>query len=146
MFRLLRRRAKFTTLEENCGYWQTPVANVDRNKAAFVTHSGFFEYLRMPFGLTNAPATFQRIVDIVLGQYKWQTCLVYIDDVIIFSKDVETHIEHVDEILTALGKAGISLKLKKCDFFGTCIKYLGQMVRPDRLEIMEARIKSLHGM
>ena len=69
----------------------------------------------MPFGLSNAPATFQRALDILLSGYKWKHCLVYLDDVIIHSKSGGEHIHHVDEILTTLGNAGVSLKLKKCD-------------------------------
>lgn len=67
----------------------------------------------MPFGLTNAPATFQRALDIALALFKWKTCLVYIDDVVVFSSTKEAHIEHVNEVLTVLGEAEVSLKLPK---------------------------------
>ena len=101
----------FTTLDCNSGYWQIPVAPSDREKTAFVCHAGLYQYRRMPFGLTNAPATFQRTLDIVLSSFKWRSCLVYLDDVILFSKDVKTHIRHVDEVLGALQSAGVTLKL-----------------------------------
>ena len=68
----------FTTLDANSGYWQVPVAEEDRPKTAFTCHAGCYKYRRMPFGLCNAPATFQRTVDIILSQYRWQSCLVYI--------------------------------------------------------------------
>ena len=128
----------FTTLDCNSGYWQIPVAPEDREKTAFVCHAGLYQYLRMPFGLTNAPATFQRTLDILLSSYKWRTCLVYLDDVIIFSKDVESHFKHVEEILTALQTAGVTLKLAKCDFFTDTVKYLGHVIRPGTLSVDDA--------
>ena len=67
----------------------------------------------MPFGLTNAPSTFQRDLEISLAKYKWRTCLVYIDEVIVFSKSVEDHIRHVDDVRKLLDEAGISLKWSK---------------------------------
>ena len=97
----------------------------------------------MPFGLTNAPATFQRALDMILSQFKWKTCLVYIDDVIIYSKTVEEHIHHVDEVLTALGKAGVTLKMKKCTFFSDKVEYLGHVIRPGRLEVDGTNTASL---
>ena len=71
----------------------------------------------MPFGLSTAPVSFQRALDMILTQFKWKTCLVYLDDVIIFSNSVEEHIQHVDEILFALSEAGVTLKISKCRFF-----------------------------
>lgn len=78
----------FTGLDAYSGYWQMNVAKEDRPKTAFTCHAGTFQCVRMPFGLTNAPATFQRGLDMVLNKYKWKTCLVYLDDVIIYSKSV----------------------------------------------------------
>ena len=97
----------------------------------------------MPFGLTNAPATFQRTLDILLSRYKWKTCLVYLDDVIIFSRDIESHLDHVEQILTVLHNAGVSLKLKKCNFFTDTVKYLGHIVRPGTLEVDLATVTAL---
>ena len=91
----------------------------------------------MPFGLTNAPATFQRTLDIVLSSYKWKSCLVYIDDVIIYSANMEDHLRHIDEVLGALHSAGVSLKLAKCDFFTKEVHYLGHVIRPGQLAINE---------
>ena len=92
----------FSTLDANSGYWQMKIRKQDRHKTAFVTHSGVYQYVRMPFGLTNAPASFQRALDLILTKFKWKTCLIYLDDIIIFSNSVEDHIRHVDEVLQAL--------------------------------------------
>ena len=99
----------FTTLDAYSGYWQVGLEERDRAKTSFVCHAGQYQYKRMPFGLTNAPATFHRALDMILSPFKWKTCLVYIDDIVIFSKSVEEHIRHVDEISTALGEAGVTL-------------------------------------
>jgi len=74
----------FTSLDFTAGFWQVPLRPADRKKTAFTTHAGIYRWLSMPFGLTNAPATFQRALDIILSGIKWQLCLVYLDDVIIF--------------------------------------------------------------
>ena len=133
----------FSTLDCNAGYWQIPVRLRDRDKTTFTCHAGTYRYIRMPFGLTNAPATFQRTLDILLSQFKWKHCLVYLDDVIIHSRDIESHIEHVDAILGTLRRAGVSLKLKKCSFFTKTVRYLGHVIKPGTLEIDSASTASL---
>ena len=133
----------FTTLDCNSGYWQIPIREADRNKTAFTCHSGMYQFIRMPFGLTNAPATFQRTIDILLSRFKWQTCLVYLDDIIIFSKDKPSHLHHLSQILKALHRAGVTIKLSKCTFFKDSVKYLGHIIRPGTLEIDTIRTKAL---
>jgi hypothetical protein len=133
----------FSTLDCNSGYWQIPLDEVDRDKTTFCSHAGTFRFLRMPFGLRNAPATFQRAIDIILSGLKWRTCLVYLDDIIIYSTSREDHYHHVDEVLTTLGKAGLSLKLKKCHFFKDAVDYLGHVIRPGRLEVAEKNTAAL---
>ena len=95
----------FSALDAISGYWQMPIPENDRDKTAF-SCSGLYRFSRMPFGLTNSPATFQRVMDILLSPFRWKLCLVYLDDIIIFSKSWEAHIVHVDEILAVLAKAG----------------------------------------
>ena len=104
----------FSTFDCNSGYWPIPVASEDRYKTTFTTHMGTFCHVRMPFGLRNAPATFQRALDIILSGLRWQTCLIYLDDVIVFSKDTKEQVAHVDQVLTLLRQAEVSLKLEKC--------------------------------
>ena len=131
----LGEAAFFKTLDCNSGYWQIPVAKEDREKTAFTCHEGCFEFCRTPLGLCNAPATFQRAVDMLLSGYRSRTCLVSLDDIIVFSKTAEEHVDHVRDVLTVLKEAGFSLKLKKCKFFATYVDYLGHVTRPGRLEV-----------
>ena len=91
--------AVFTTLDCNSSYWQIPVAPEDRDKTTFTTHMGTFRHLRMPIGLRGAPATFQRALDIILSRVRWQICLVYLDDVIVFSRTHAEHAKHLDAVL-----------------------------------------------
>ena len=133
----------FTTLDCNSGYWQIPVHPEDRDKTTFTSHYGIYRFLRLPFGLRNAPATFQRAIDIILSGVKWKTCLVYLDDVIVFSPSRQAHLAHVNEALTLLGNSGLSLKLKKCHFFSDTVDYLGHVIRPGRLGVAEKNTTAL---
>ena len=133
----------FSTLDAYSGYWQLPIKEEDKPKSAFVCHAGTFQYRRMPFGLTNAPASFQRALDLILSRFKWKTCLIYLDDVIIYSKSMEEHIDHVDEVLRCLSAAGVTLKIKKCKFFTSTVEYLGHIIKPGQLEIDRTNTQSL---
>ena len=133
----------FTTLDCNSGYWQVEVAEEDRDKTTFASHCGLYRFIRMPFGLKNAPATFQRAVDIILSRVKWETALVYLDDVIIYSRTVSDHLKHVREVLRLLRDAGVSLKISKCAFFDTSVTYLGHVIRPGRLEVERRNVVSI---
>ena len=129
--------AVFSTLDCNSGYWQIPMSVEDMDKTAFVSHLGTYRYKRMPFGLKNAPATFQRALDIILSGLRWQVCLIYLDDVIVFSKDMEQHLDHLDQVLSLLRDAGVSLKLRKCSFFQSRVTYLGHVISPGKLSIAD---------
>ena len=135
----------FTTLDCNSGYWQIPVAEEDRDKTTFTCHEGCFCFLRMPFGLCNAPATFQRTLDILLSGFRWKTCLVYLDDIIIFSKSAEEHLKHVEQVLSVLRTAGLSLKLSKCNFFTDTVDYLGHVIRPGLLQVATKNTEAIKG-
>jgi len=133
----------FSTLDCNAGYWQIPVAADDRDKMTFTSHMGFFRFLLLPFGLLNAPASLQRALEIILSGIRWQTCLVYLDDVIVFSRTVDAHIQHLREVLLLLEKAGVSREPSKCHLFQQEVEYLGHVVRPGQLLVNQKNIKSL---
>jgi len=102
----------FTSLDCTAGYWQVLLRKDDQEKTALTTHCGLNHWLSMTFGLTNAPATFQRALDIVLSGLNWQICLVYLDDVIIFSANAEQHVKDVDTVLHRLREAGVTPHLE----------------------------------
>ena len=118
----------FTTLDLASGYWQVEICPADREKTAFCTPDGHFEFNVMPFGLCNAPATFQRLMDIVLAGVQWSSCLVYLDDVIIMGRSFEEHLDNLSMVLARLQAAGLMLKPEKCNFFQKEVLYLGHIV------------------
>ena len=132
----------FATLDCNAGYWQVPVALEDCDKTTFTSYLGTFRYTRMLFGLRNAPATFQRALDIILSGVHWQSCLIHLDDVIVFSRSTEDQLRNVDKILTLLRKAGVTLKLKKCAFLQPRVDYLGHVITPGKLSVATKNTKS----
>ena len=118
----------FTTLDLFSGYWQLEVAENDWEKTAFSTRSELFHLNVMPFGLCNAPASFQRLMDMVLSGLLWEVCLVYIDDVIIMGRDFNSHLTNIASVLHRVRNAGLKVKPTKCDFFKQEVMFLGHVV------------------
>jgi len=133
----------FSTLDCNAEYWQIPIAKEDKPKTAFTCHCGTYQCTRLPFGLCNAPATLRRAIDMILSGVKWQNVLVYLDDLIIFSADAESHLSHLDTVLTLLRKHGVTFKAQKCHLFSNEFEYLGHVVRPGRLSVNEKNLKAI---
>ncbi|GFU73772.1 retrovirus-related Pol polyprotein from transposon 297 [Trichonephila clavipes] len=98
------------------GYWQIEIDEADREKTAFITPEGLYEFKVMPFGLCNAPATFERMMDNLLRHFKWTMCLCYLDDIIVFSETFEDHLIRLRLVLKCLQEAGLKLNSKKCLF------------------------------
>ncbi|CAB4494324.1 unnamed protein product [Rhizophagus irregularis] len=118
----------FTTLDLASEYWQIKVRAEDQEKTAFITKFGTYEFKVMPFGLCNAPVTFQRTMDKVLHRIKEKFVLVYLDDVIIYSKTFKDHIQHLKEVLNRIRKANLRLKAEKCHFAAAELQFLGHVV------------------
>jgi hypothetical protein len=118
----------FSTIDMASGYWQCEVAESDREKTAFTTGDGLYQFKVLPFGLCNGPSTFQRLMDLVLSGAQWKSCLVYLDDVIIFGRDFREHIERLTDVLVRLRKAGLKVKPEKCQIMKPNVKFLGHVV------------------
>ena len=99
----------FSCLDMNAGYWQVELEPEDRKKTAFISRKGLFEFKVLPFGLCNAPATFERLVEIVLAGLHWEICLVYLDDIIVSGKTFEDMVNNLDEVFARLQGAGLKL-------------------------------------
>ena len=115
----------FTTLDLKSGYWQLPVREEDREKTAFICHRGLFHYRRVSFGLANAPAYFQRAMSHVLAPLLGKCALVYIDDIIIYSKDMESHVRDLKSVFELLKGYNLQLKRSKCTFAQPGVDLLG---------------------
>lgn len=107
----------YSPLEANWGYWQMPILQKVRDRTTFDSYHGAFRSICLLLSLRNAPATFQRSLDLILSGVCFKTCLIYLDDVLIFSRKLEEHIKHVDKVLTLLENDSVSLKLSKCYIF-----------------------------
>lgn len=125
----------FSTLDASRGYLQIEMDDNDMDKTALVKHKGLFRYTQMPFGLKNAPVTFQRAMNIIMVPIKWQNALVYIDNIVIFSKSSKECLHHLESVLRLINKAVMILKLKKCFLFSDAIDYHGHVIAPRRLHI-----------
>ena len=132
---LLRGAKYFSKLDLKSGYWQIELADEDKEKTAFqVAGLGHYECNRMPFGLCNAPATFQRLMERCMGEINLRDCLIYLDDIIIFSSDIDSHIDRLDAVFQRLAEYGLKIKPSKCEFFQKRIVYLGHIVSDKGIE------------
>ena len=118
----------FSCLDMNSGYWQVELDQEDRKKTAFISRKGLFEFKVLPFGLCNAPATFERLVEIVLAGLHWETCLVYLDDIIVCGKTFDDMVKNLDDVLARLQEAGLKLKARKCQLFAKRVEFLGHVI------------------
>ena len=126
----------FSTLDLEAGFHQIRMEDESIEKTAFNTRYGKFEYKVMPFGLCNAPSTFQRVMNLILKDFIDEFCVVYIDDILVYSKDRDEHLEHLRKILNKLREYGLILNVKKSRFFKAEVNYLGYIIaknniRPD---------------
>ena len=118
----------FSTLDLRSGYWQVSMRPEDREKTAFVTPGGLYEFLRMPYGLSMAPATFSRAISIVLSGLSYEICLCYFDDVIIFSTDIHDHCQRIRTVLQRFREHNLRVKASKCSFGADKVVCLGHTV------------------
>ena len=108
----------FTSLDLQSGYWHVEMTEASKPLTAFtVGPLGFYECVWMPFGLTNTLATFQHLMETCYGEIHLKWCIIYLDDIIVFSKTLEEHIERLKGVFEKLLAAGLRLKLSKCKFF-----------------------------
>lgn len=113
------------------GYHQVMMSEESAALTAFTSHEGLYEYTRMPFGLTNAPATFQRMMDTAMAGLKWKCCLVYLDDIVIYSKTFQDHLRDLEAVFQRVAQAKLSLRSDKCHLCCEQIKYLGHLITRD---------------
>ena len=119
----------FSTLDLQSGYWQLKMDEHDQEKTSFITKYGLYEYTVMPFGLASTPSTFQRAMELIFRGVQWQTLVIYLDDLIIFSPlDYTEHFQRLDEVLTRLHEAGLKLKPSKCELLQPEVLFLGHIV------------------
>ena len=135
----------FSTLDLRSGYYHIGLSDSTKPKTAFVVSGmGKFEFNRVPFGLAQAPAYFQRPINEVLTDCNF--AMGYLDDIIIFSKTEEEHLQHLEEIFERLRKAGLKLELQKCSFFKKHIQYLGHLISDKGIQPLPEKLESIAKM
>ena len=140
---LLAGARHFTTLDMASVYWQVEMEPESHEKTAFATYSGLFEFQRMPFGLANTPATFQRLMEVVLASLARNICVVYLDDVLVVEKTLEEHNQKLTKVLERFRKAGLRLKVKKCHFAQAEVEYLGHIVSVDGIRTNPKKLEAM---
>jgi len=140
-------KAKYiTTLDLTTGYWQIPLSEEDKEKTAFTVKSGKWEYNVLPMGITNAAPTFQKNMEMMLNGLLWGKCIVYIDDVIIFSETFEQHKKDIREVLERMRQYEIIAKSKKCEIAREEVTYLGHRIGGGMLRTEKNTINKIVNM
>ena len=139
----LSKAKVFTKLDLRNAYYRIRIWEGDEWKTAFRTRYGHFEYMVMPFGLANAPATFQAYINRALADLVAVTCIVYIDDILIYSKDLKAHRWHVAEVLERLRKHGLYAKLSKSKFSTNAMEFLGFVIGPNGIPMESSHMETI---
>src|SRR3954467_5213615 len=133
----------FSKIDLCSGYHQIRIQDQDIPKTAFRTRYGHYEFTVMPFGLTNAPATFQRLVNDVFRPLLDECVVVYIDDILIYSPDLESHRRHLQQVFDILRREKLYCKRSKCDFLKSSVEYLGHVISDQGIQVDPKKIESI---
>ena len=133
----------FTKLDIIDAYYQLQITHGEEWKTAFQIKYRHYEYTVMPFGLINTSVSFQRFINKVCGEHLDIFVITYLNDILIFSKDYEEHVEHVREVLKKIRNAKLQLKLKKCEFHVQETKLLGHWITTSGIQIDKHKIKAI---
>jgi hypothetical protein len=133
----------FSKMDLRQGYYQVPVAEGDIHKTAFRTRFGHFEWTVLPFGLTNAPATFMGMMNHIFRPYLDQFVVIYLDDLLIFSKSPEKHLEHLELVLSLLREHGLYAALEKCSFGVPEVDFLGHVLSAEGVRVDPTKVTAI---
>ena len=143
LFEQVRGASLFSKIDLRTGYHQLRIKEEDISKIAFQTRYGHYEFVFLPFGLTNAPATFMCLMNSVLNKYLDKFVLVFIDDILVYSKSEEEHKEHLRIVFQTLKKNQLYAKFSKCEFYKDKIQYLGHIISEQGLAVDPEKIKAI---
>ena len=143
LFYQLKGAGVFSKIGLRSRYYQLRVKEVDMPKTAFRTRYGHYEFLVMPFGLTNAPAEFMDLMNRVFRPYVDQFIVVFIDDILVYSKDAQEHEQHLKIVLQTLSEKKLYAKLRKCDFWLKEVSFLGHIVSAEGIRVDPIKIEAV---
>ena len=133
----------FSTLDLKSGYWQVELEQSAKEKTAFSYGKGLWQFNVMPFGLCNPPATFEHLIESVLARMPWETCLVYLDDIIVLGKSFDEHLDNLAQVFERLRNSHLKLSTKKCCLCQPQITYLGYVVTRSGIEPDPTKIEAV---
>uniref|UniRef100_A0A8C1RNS1 Gypsy retrotransposon integrase-like protein 1 n=1 Tax=Cyprinus carpio TaxID=7962 RepID=A0A8C1RNS1_CYPCA len=139
----LRGATVFTKLDLRSAYNLIRIREGDEWKTAFITHTGHYEYCMMPYGLVNAPSVFQDFIHEVLREFLHKFVLVYIDDILIYSRSLAEHRRHVAEVLQRLRAFQLYLKAEKCSFHQPSVQFLGYNINSSGIRMDEGKVNAV---
>jgi hypothetical protein len=140
---VLNGSAWFSTLDLRCGFWQVAQNERDADKTTFVTRRGSFRFRVLSFGLQGSPSLFQRVMDLVLAGLTWDCCLVYTDDIVIFSRTQAEHIDRLEQVLRRLKEHNLKLKPEKCQFLQQSVSFLSYVVSGKGISLDEGKTRTI---
>jgi hypothetical protein len=133
----------FSSFDLFSGFWQIGIDDTDKKKTAFIVDSGLYEFNVMPFGLTNAPATFQRYMDMVLAGLKWTCLLVYLDDICVFSKNLNDHLYKLAEVFQRIQNHNLKMNPAKCQILQQQFTYLGHVITKEGIRADPKKVAAI---
>lgn len=133
----------FSVIDLKSGFHQIPLKEADMEKTAFSINNAKYEFTRLPFGLKNAPAIFQRALDDILREYIGKICYVYIDDIIIFGPDEQTHLSNMETVFETLQKANMKVQSNKCEFLKREVQYLGFIISTEGIKTNPSKVEAI---
>lgn len=142
-FDALKGAKYFSSIDLASGYHQVAMDEKDRQKTAFTTPFGLFEYVRMPMGVCNGPATFQRLMQATMHDLIFDIMLVYLDDILVYLPTFESHLERLDTVLTRLKHSGLKVKFEKCHFLQKEVKFLGHQISAEGIATDPSKISAV---
>ena len=142
-FHALAGAKYFSSLDLASGYHQIAMHPGDQRKTAFTSSFGLFEYTRMPMGLSGAPAMFQRLMDGIMSDSLFNYILVYLDDLLIYSKTFDDHLAHLEKALERINHTGLKLNLEKCQLLQEKVEYLGHTISAEGISCQEGKVEAV---